>query len=642
VAVLRLGARNSRYSAAKALESLFCADHVRNSESARQAIQPLVEILSTGMEREQHAAISALVRLLCDNPSRALAVADVEMNAVDVLCRILSSDCSAELKGDAAELCCVLFANTRIRSTMAAARCVEPLVGLLVSEVNPAQLSVVRALDRVLDDEQLAELVAAHGAVVPLVGLLYGRNYMLHEAVARALVKLGKDRPACKLEMVKAGVIESILDILHDAPDFLCIALAEMLRILTNNASIAKGPSAAKVVQPLFSLLSKADMGPEGQYSALQVLVNILEHPECRADYNLTPRQTIEPVITLLNSSPPAVQQLAAELLSHLLLEDHLQKDTITEQAITPLIQVLSSGLPNLQQRAIKALANLAIAWPNTIAKEGGVFELSKVLLQSDPPLPHVVWESAASVLSSILQYSTEFFLEVPVAVLVQLLRSGTESTVVGALNALLVLESDDSTSAEAMAESGAVEALLDLLRSHQCEETAARLIEALLNNVRIREAKAAKNAIAPLSMYLLDPQTQSQQGRLLAALALGDLFQNEGLARSTDAVAACRALVNLLEDQPTEEMKVVAICALQNLVMYSRANKRAVAESGGVQVLLDLISSSNPDTSVQAAMFVKLLFNNHTIQEYATSETVRVITGKIIFLSCIHIHFAY
>uniref|UniRef100_A0A0E0L9I1 C2 domain-containing protein n=1 Tax=Oryza punctata TaxID=4537 RepID=A0A0E0L9I1_ORYPU len=630
VAVLRLGGRNSRYSAAKALESLFFADHVRNSESARQAIQPLVEILSTGMEREQHAATSALVRLLSDNPSRALAVADVEMNAVDVLCRILSSDSSAELKGDAAELCCVLFANTRIRSTSAAARCVEPLVALLVSEANPAQLSVVRALDRLLDDEQLAELVAAHGAVIPLVGLLFGKNYTLHEAVARALVKLGKDRPACKLEMVKAGVIESILDILHDAPDFLCIALAEMLRILTNNASIAKGPSAAKVVQPLFSLLSKADIGPEGQYSTLQVLVNILEHPECRADYNLTPRQTIEPVISLLNSSPPAVQQLAAELLSHLILEENLQKDTITELAIPPLIQVLSSGLPNLQQRAIKALANLALAWPNTIAKEGGVFELSKVLLQSDPPLPHVVWESAASVLSSILQYSTEFFLEVPVAVLVQLLRSGTESTVVGALNALLVLESDDSTSAEAMAESGAVEALLDLLRSHQCEEAAARLIEALLNNVRIREAKAAKNAIAPLSMYLLDPQTQSQQGRLLAALALGDLFQNEGLARSTDAVAACRALVNLLEDQPTEEMKVVAICALQNLVMYSRANKRAVAESGGVQVLLDLISSSNPDTSVQAAMFVKLLFNNHTIQEYATSETVRVITASI------------
>ncbi|XP_065019414.1 protein CELLULOSE SYNTHASE INTERACTIVE 1-like [Musa acuminata AAA Group] len=630
VAVLRLGGRNSRYSAAKALESLFLADNIRNGESARQAVQPLVEILNTGLEREQHAAISALVRLLCDNPSRALAVADVEMNAVDVLCRILSSNCTAELKGDAAELCCVLFGNTRIRSTMAAARCVEPLVSLLVSESSPAQHSVVRALDKVLDDEQLAELVAAHGAVVPLVGLLFGKNYSLHETVARTLVKLGRDRPACKLEMVKSGVIESMLSILNEAPDFLCVAFAELLRILTNNASIARGPSAAKVVEPLFLLLTRPEIGPDGQHSVLQVLINILEHPQCRSDYHLTPQQALEPVIALLDSPTQAVQQLAAELLSNLLLEEHLQKDAVTEQAIGPLVQLLGSGVPIIQQRVIKALVNIVLIWPNTIAKEGGVYELSKVILQVEPPLPHAIWESAANILSSILQYSSEFFLEVPVAVLVQLLHSGTESTVVGALNALLVLESDDSTSAAAMAESGAIEALLELLRNHQCEETAARLLEALLNNVKIRETKSAKSAISPLSMYLLDPQTQSQQGRLLAALSLGDLFQSEGLARSADAVSACRALVNLLEDQPSEETKVVAICALQNLVMYSRSNKRAVAEAGGVQVVLDLINSSNPDTSVQAAMFVKLLFSNHTIQEYASSETVRAITAAI------------
>ncbi|KAL9340458.1 hypothetical protein Peur_066677 [Populus x canadensis] len=630
VAVLRLGGRAARYSAAKALESLFSADHIRNADTARQAVQPLVEILNTGLEKEQHAAIAALVRLLSENPSRALAVADVEMNAVDVLCRILSSNCSMELKGDAAELCGVLFGNTRIRSTMAAARCVEPLVSLLVTEFSPAQYSVVCALDKLVDDEQLAELVAAHGAVIPLVGLLYGRNYMLHEAISRALVKLGKDRPACKMEMVKAGVIESILDILHEAPDFLGAAFAELLRILTNNASIAKGPSAAKVVEPLFLQLTRPEFGPDGQHSALQVLVNILEHPQCRADYTLTSHQTIEPLIPLLDSPAPAVQQLAAELLSHLLMEEHLQKDPVTQQVIGPLIRVLGSGIHILQQRAVKALVSIALIWPNEIAKEGGVSELSKVILQADPSLPHALWESAASVLASILQFSSEFYLEVPVAVLVRLLRSGLESTVVGALNALLVLESDDGTSAEAMAESGAIEALLELLRSHQCEETAARLLEVLLNNVKIRESKVTKSAILPLSQYLLDPQTQAQQARLLATLALGDLFQNEGLARSTDAVSACRALVNVLEEQPTEEMKVVAICALQNLVMYSRSNKRAVAEAGGVQVVLDVIGSSDPDTSVQAAMFVKLLFSNHTIQEYASSETVRAITAAI------------
>lgn len=630
LAVLRLGGRGARYSASKALENLFSADHIRNAESSRQAVQPLVEVLNTGFEKEQHAAIAALVRLLSENPSRALAVAEVEMNAVDVLCRILSSNCSIELKGDAAELCAVLFGIARVRSTVAAARCVEPLVSLLVLEFCPAQHSVVRALDKILEDEQLAELVSAHGAVIPLVGLLYGKNYLLHEAVSRALVKLGKDRPSCKLEMVKAGVIESVLEILHDAPDFICAAFAELLRILTNNATIAKGPSAAKVVDPLFLLLARPDFGPDGQHSALQTLVNILEHPQCRADYTLTSHQAVEPLIPLLDSPVSAVQQLAAELLSHTLLDENLQKDPLTQQVICPLVRVLGCGVHALQQRAIKALVSVALVWPNEIAKEGGVGELSKVILQADPSLPHALWESAASVLSCILQFSSEFFLEVPVAVLVRLLHSGAENTVVGALNALLVLESDDSTSAEAMAESGAIEALLELLRCHQCEDTAARLLEVLLNNVKIRESKHSRAAILPLSQYLLDPQTQGQQARLLATLALGDLFQNEALARIPDAVSACRALVNILEDQPTEEMKVVAICALQNLVMYSRSNKRAVAEAGGVQVVLDLISSSDPETSVQAAMFIKLLFANNTIQEYASSETVRAITAAI------------
>jgi hypothetical protein len=211
----------------------------------------------------------------------------------------------------------------------------------------------------------------------------------------------------------------------------------------------------------------------------------------------------------------------------------------------------------------------------------------------------------------------------------VRLLKSTSETTVVVSLNALLVLERDDASSAEEMAQAGAVEALLELLRCHQCEEAAARLLEALFNNVKVREMKGAKFAISPLSQYLLDPQTRTQPARLLAALALGDLFQHDGLARTRDAVSACRALVSLLEDQPSEEMKMIAVCALQNLVMHSTSNKRAVAEAGGVQVLQELLNSSNTETAGQAAALIKLLFSNHTIQEYATSEIIRALTGN-------------
>ena len=42
---------------------------------------------------------------------------------------------------------------------------------------------------------------------------------------------------------------------------------------------------------------------------------------------------------------------------------------------------------------------------------------------------------------------------------------------------------------------------------------------------------------------------------------------------------------------------------------MYSHSNKRAVAEAGRIQVVLDLIISSDPDTTIQAAIFTKLLF---------------------------------
>jgi len=140
------------------------------------------------------------------------------------------------------------------------------------------------------------------------------------------------------------------------------------------------------------------------------------------------------------------------------------------------------------------------------------------------------------------------------------------------------------------------VEVLLELLRSHQCEEAAARLLEALFNNIKVRDMKVSKFAISLLSQYLLDPQTRVQPARLLATLALGDLFQHDGLARTIDAVTACRALVSLLEDHPTEEMTMVVVCSLQNLVVHSRTNRRAVAEAGGILVVRAIKILQNSD----------------------------------------------
>ncbi|XP_057503128.1 protein CELLULOSE SYNTHASE INTERACTIVE 3-like isoform X1 [Actinidia eriantha] len=630
IAVLRLGSRSARLSAARALYELFGAENIRDSELAKQAVQPLVDMLEAVSESEQHTALIGLIKLTSGNSSKAVLMTDVEGNPLESLYKILSSSNSLELKTNAAQLCFVLFGNPKLRAMPIASECIEPLISLIQSDMSTAVESGVCAFERLLDEEQQVEFAAAYDIVELLVGLVSGSNSRLIEASICALIKLGKDRTPSKLDMVKAGIIENCLELLPTASSALSSSIAELLRILTNSSAISKSSGAAKIVQPLFLVLLRPDIGIRGQHSALQALVNILEKPQSLATLDLTPSQVIEPLISFLESPSQPIQQLGTELMSHILAQQHFKQDITTKNAVIPLVQLAGIGILNLQQTAIKSLENISLSWPKAVADAGGIFELAKVIIQDDPQPPHALWESAALVLSNVLRSNADYYFKVPLVVLVKMLHSTHESTVTVALNALIVQESSDASSAELMTEAGAIDALLDLLRSHTCEEASGRLLEALFNNVRVREMKVSKYAIAPLAQYLLDPQTRSQSGKLLAALALGDLSQREGLARASDSVSACRALISLLEDQPTEEMQMVAICALQNFVMHSRTNRRAVAEAGGILVIQELLVSPNPEAVGQAALLIKFLFSNHTLQEYVSNELIRSLTAAL------------
>ncbi|KAJ6412645.1 hypothetical protein OIU84_005651 [Salix udensis] len=631
IAVLRLGSRDARFSAARALHELFDAESIRDSELAWQAVQPLIDMLNAASESEQEAALVALIKLTSGHNSRRTLFVDVEGNPLESLCKILSSASSLELKRNAAELCLILFSNAKFRSNPIASECIQPLISLIQSDNTAVVESVVCAFERLLDDELKVELAAAYVNIVDLlVGLVSGTNLRLIEGSISALIKLGKDRAPRKLDMVKAGIIDKCLVLLPIVPSSLCSAIAELFRILTNSGAIARSSDAAKVVEPLFMVLLRPDFGLWGQHSALQALVNILEKPQSLATLKLTPSQVIEPLISFLESPSQAIQQLGTELLSHLLAQEHFQQDITTKNAVVPLVQLAGIGILNLQQTAIKALEKISISWPKVVADAGGIFELAKVIIQDDPQPPVELWETAALVLSNVLHVNAEYYFKVPMVVLVKMLHSTCESTIKVALNGLIVHERTDASSAEQMTEAGVIDSLLNLLRSHQCEELSGTLLEALFNHIRVREKKASKYAIAPLSQYLLDPQTRSETCRFLAALALGDLSQQEGLARASDSVSACRALVSLLEDQPSEAMTTVAVCALQNFVMHSRTNRRAVAEAGGILVVQELLLSPSADVAGQASMLIELLFSNHTLQEYVSNELIRSLTAAL------------
>lgn len=629
IAVLHLGSRSARLSAALALDELFDAESIRDSEASMQAIQPLVDMLNSALEHEQQVAISALIKLTSENEANEALLAEVEGNPLESLLRLLSSSASLKLKSDAAVLCSVLFDNPRVRGMPIASECIEHLLLLIQSNQESAVESGLTAFERLLDDREHVDLASAHDVVGLLVSLVSGSNFRLIEASICCLIKFGRDRTSRKLDMVNAGIIDSCLELLLTAPYSLFSTIAELFRILTNSSAISISSAAVKIVEPLFTVLLQTDFDQWGQHSALQALVNILEKPQNLATLELTPTQVVEYLIPFLESPSQDIQQLSTDLLSHLLEQEDFKQDIKTMNATIPLVQLAGIGILNLQETAVKALENISLSWPEAVADAGGILELSRVILQDNPRPSDALWELAAVVLCNVLQFNADYYFKVPIEVLVRILHSTSEGTFTLALNALIVQEKSDASSAELMAEAGAIDALLDLLRSHQSEEAAGRLLEILCNNTRVQKMKVSKKAIAPLAQYLLDPETTSQTGKLFAALSLGGLSHHEGLARSNDSVSACRALISLLEDKTTEHMKMVAVCALQNFVMHSRTNRRFVAEAGGAVVIQELLLSPNSDTAGQAALLVKYIFSSHALQEHVSNELISSLTGK-------------
>ena len=111
-------------------------------------------MLSVVSEKDQYAAIGALIKFSSKNSPKALAIADAQANPVENLYKILASSLSLELKEEAALLCSVLFTNSWVRATPPACDCIQPLVELVNIDSPTAQEASVRALDNFLDDGQ--------------------------------------------------------------------------------------------------------------------------------------------------------------------------------------------------------------------------------------------------------------------------------------------------------------------------------------------------------------------------------------------------------------------------------------------------------------------------------------------------------
>ncbi|KAL0864805.1 hypothetical protein Bca101_043923 [Brassica carinata] len=589
-------------------------------------------MLNTTLESERDIALTALVKLTIAKCPRPDILNCIEGNPLNNIYKILSSEStSLELKTSAARICAFLFTSEYLRESSSASDCMVPFISLIQSGTSTAVEAGMVAVNRLLDSKRNTQVAEEHDRVNLFFGFVASGNYVISEAAISCLVKMAKDKTPRKMDLIKMGIVEQCVGQLSTyAPCSLCSVIAELFRVLTNVGAVARSQEAIKMVQPLLLVLRRKDLDFRGQLGGLQAVANILEKPIVLESIKMASSEIITPLIPLLESETIAVQHAAAELLTSLLESQRFQEEIATKDLIVPLVKLAGIGVRNLQETALMGLEKSSITWTKEIADAEGIQELSKVIIDEDPQLPVSLWESAAFILSNILRFNPQhYYFTVPVSVLAKLLFSTAESTVILAIDALIIREKQDSSSVKEMAESGALDALLDLLRSHHCQELSARLLELILRNPKVRETKLCKLVITPLSEYILDTETRSESAKLLVAMAFRDISQHEGLAKSTDSALACRALISLIVEEPSEEMQMVVMCALGNFAMYSRTSRKAMAEAGGVFLVQEMLRSSNPQVSTQAALMIRSLFSNHTLQEYVSCEIIKSLTGK-------------
>nr|GMD57150.1 protein CELLULOSE SYNTHASE INTERACTIVE 3-like isoform X1 [Ipomoea batatas] len=415
----------------------------------------------------------------------------------------------------------------------------------------------------------------------------------------RLLTQIADGNDTNKLIMAEAGVLNGLNKYLCLNPQDLTEAtISELLRVLFGNHNLLKYEAATSC---MINLVGVVRLGSRSaRLSAISALNELFDAENIRACE--ASMQAVQPLVEVLESASESEQHATISTLIKLTSDSN------------PRAMMMTNSEPNPLEILYKILTS-----SSSLELKSDAAKLCFIIF-SDPKSRTVpIASQCMEPLISLIQSGYETAVESGICAFERLLDEEQQVELASTFDLV-----------DLLVEAGVIDALIDLLRSHQCEEPSGKLLEALFNKDRVREMKVSKYAIAPLAQYLLDPQTRSQPGTFLATLALGDLSRHEGLARASDSAFACRALIRVLTHHRTEEVCIVVISALQNFILRSRNNRRAVADAGGILAIQELLLSPNTELVLQSAILLRCLFSNHTLQDCVSNELIKSLTAVL------------
>ena len=496
---------------------------------------------------------------------------------------------------------------------------IAPLVQLLTSGGAKSQAAASHALQAMMHGKpahQKAMVLA--GIVAPLVKLLKTGSAKVQEVAASALASLDAD-VAYQGDMIQAGCIPPLVAMLKGASvagqAFASQALANAA---TFDAELGQDAVVnAGAIPLLLVLLSVGKAQTPAAHALAQLARNNAQNQRVIADAG-----GIAPLLSLLNGRYLEAQMEAAFALAELARDNSDTQDAIAKAGgIGPLLALLSSRSSIAQSKGMAALAHLArgnIANQDAIAAMGGIKPLVQLL--ETLGAEYDVQAHAAFALMEITRGNrTNQKLVVQhdgIDQLASVMKRSTQDSVRAEVAGALWSMAEMPENKRAIAKAEALQPLVMLLGSALDERATKHAAEALVALALDNESNQVH--VTTMLIELLSNGTREAQERAVAALwqmVDQNPSAHEVIAKAGDP----KALVELFKGG-IDESKYYATWSLS--LSISLETQSIVAESGGIQPLIDQLSDGRVVAREQAAAaLAKLASNNEETSSTITKQ---------------------
>jgi vacuolar protein 8 len=322
-------------------------------------------------------------------------------------------------------------------------------------------------------------------------------------------------------------------------------------------------------------------------------------------DVRAVDRETLEPIMFLLESQDQEVQRAASAALGNLAVNTENKLLIVRLGGLEPLIRQMESTNVEVQCNAVGCITNLAThdENKNRIARSGALIPLTRLARSKDLR----VQRNATGALLN-MTHSDENRQQLvnagAIPVLVSLLSSPDTDVQYYCTTGLSNIAVDATNRRKLAQEGRLVQSLIALMDSTslkvQCQ--AALALRNLASDSKYQLEIVRSGGLAPLLRLL----QSSFLPLILSSVACVRNISIHPLNESPIIDAGfLRPLIDLLSYEENEEIQCHAISTLRNLAASSERNKQAIVDAGAVERIRDLVLALS--ISVQSEMTAAL-----------------------------------